>query len=159
MRFRQHAAPQRYCSWLHSRPVDMCVAHAILPRVSGPPSGACVRRAKSRRKFYIIANAALQCSNRYGDDLDVSVNIAAVADYLEDCARAQAAKPASPLPDYSLPHLVCAVCPTPYTPSSSVTHRTGLERLTRAGLRIRDAQRCCVMLAALHPHMCSRSAI
>lgn len=43
---------------------------------------------------------------RYGDDLDVSSNIAAVADYLEACAKAQAAEQPSPLPDNSLRHLV-----------------------------------------------------
>jgi hypothetical protein len=62
--------------------------------------------------------------HRYGDDLDVSVNIAAVADYLEDCARAQAAKPPPPPPDHSLRHLVCAVCRRP--------HLTGSLRLTQS---------------------------
>jgi hypothetical protein len=86
-------------------------ARATLPHTMRQQlCGACATRTVGCRGV-AVAHAAVHCCHRYGDDLDVSVNIAAVADYLEACARAQAAEPPSPQPDHSLRHLVRAVTP------------------------------------------------
>lgn len=93
----------------------------------------------------------MTCFHRYGDDLDVSANIAAVADYLEDCARAQAAEPPSPLPDHSLRHLVCAVHGRPDLTGSVrlAQSQSDCAQEVEAGAGS-GALKCYVMLAALH---------
>jgi hypothetical protein len=94
---------------------------------------------------------------RYGDDLDVSVNIAAVADYLEDCAQAQAAEPPSPLPDHSLRHLVRGVClGTLHLKQHNTRSHCHRQADRGTGLGASEVLHCAV--AGLHALMDRRSA-